>query len=109
VAVHRSGDTLSRSADFVALLPKDEHANASALLYQNLASSLAPVMGQLSPSQFESLQQIAVESRPSVICAYGEPNAIRLASNSKSLGLNLNTAALSALLKMAGQQGNRRE
>jgi hypothetical protein len=36
-----------------------------------------------------------------VVCAYGEGNAIRVASNSRFFGLDLNTVALSALLKIA--------
>ncbi|HKW75327.1 MAG TPA: FecR domain-containing protein [Terriglobales bacterium] len=109
VAVHRSGDGLSRSAEFQALLPQDEHANASALLYQNLSPVLGPVIAQLSPSQVQSLQQIAADNKPTVICAYGEPNAIRVASNSKAFGINLNAAALSTLMQLARPQGTRRE
>lgn len=109
VAVHRSGDGLSRSAEFQALLPQDDHANASALLYQNLGPVLAPLMAQLSPSQLQSLQQIAADNKPTVICAYGEPNAIRVASNSKSFGINLNAAALSTLMQIGHPQGTRRE
>lgn len=108
-AVHRSGDGLSRSAEFQALLPQDDHANASALLYQNLAPVLGPVMAQLSPAQSQSLQQIAADNKPTVICAYGEPNAIRLASNSKSFGINLNAAAFSTLMQIGHPQGRRRE
>jgi hypothetical protein len=109
IAVHRNGDGLSRSAEFQALLPQDDHANASALLYQNLAPVLGPVMAQLSPSQLQSLQQIAADNKPTVICAYGEPNAIRVASNSRSFGINLNAAALSTLMQLARPQGQRRE
>jgi FecR protein len=109
VAVHRSGDGLSRSAEFQALLPQDDHANASALLYQNLAPVLGPVMAQLSPSQLQPLQQIAADNKPTVICAYGEPNAIRVASNSKSFGISLNAAAFGALMQLARPQATRRE
>ncbi len=109
VAVHRGGDGLARSAEFQALLPQDDHANVSALLYQNLAPVLGPVKAQLSPSQLQSLQQIAADNKPTVICAYGEPNAIRVASNIKSFGINLNAAALSTLMQLARPQGTRRE
>jgi hypothetical protein len=109
VAVHRSGDGLSRSAEFQALLPQDDHTNASALLYQNLAPVLGPVMAQLSPSQLQSLRQIAADNKPTVICAYGEPNAIRVASNGRSFGINLNAAALSTLMQLARPQGTPRE
>jgi hypothetical protein len=109
IAVHRNGDGLSRSAEFQALLPQDDHANASALLYQNLGPVLGPVIAQLSPSQVQSLRQIAADNKPTLICAYGEPNAIRIASNSKSFGINLNAAALSTLMQLARPQETRRE
>jgi hypothetical protein len=87
-------------------LPQDHHADVSGLIYQNLAPLVGPVMNQLSASQLQSLQQIAAESKPSVVCAYGEPNAIRVASNSRLFGLDLNTATLSTLLKMTHPTGN---
>ncbi len=100
VNIHQSGNSLASSSAFRALLPQDEHANVSALLYQNLAPVVGPVMQQLSPSQLQSLQQLAKETKPSVVCAYGEDNAVRVASNSRFFGLDLNTLALSALLKL---------
>jgi len=77
------------------------------LLYQNLAPVVGPVMSQLTPSQLQSLQQLAAESKPSVVCAYGEPNSIRVASNSRLFGLDLNTLTLSTLMKMTQPPGMR--
>jgi FecR-like protein/putative zinc finger protein len=105
VAIHQNGNSLGRSGDFRALLPQDQHADVSGLIYQNLAPIVGPVMNQLSQTQLQSLQQIAAESKPSVVCAYGEPNAIRVASNSRLFGLDLNTATLSTLLNMAKPSG----
>lgn len=109
ISIHQNGNSLVRSADFLALLPQDQHADVSGLIYQNLAPLVGPVMNQLSQSQLQSLQQIAADTKPSVVCVYGEPNAVRVASNSRFFGLDLNTAALSALLKIAHPQGNFRE
>ncbi|HKF19971.1 MAG TPA: FecR domain-containing protein [Candidatus Angelobacter sp.] len=100
VNIHRSGNSLARSGNFKALLPQDEHADVSGLLYQNLAPVVGPVLQQLSPSQQQSFQQLAAESKPSVVCAYGEGNAIRVASNSRLFGLDLNTLALTGLLRL---------
>jgi hypothetical protein len=105
VNIHKSGNSLARSSGFKALLPQDEHADVSALIYQNLAPVVGPVLQQLSPSQQQSFQQLAAESKPSVVCAYGEGDAIRVASNSRLFGLDLNTVALSALLKLAQPRG----
>ncbi len=103
--IHNSGNSLTSSADFKALLPQDEHANVSALLYQNLSPVVGPVMQQLTPSQLQSLQQLAADTKPSVVCAYGEDSSIRVASTSRFFGLDLNTLALSTLLKLAQPQG----
>ncbi|HLW53198.1 MAG TPA: FecR domain-containing protein [Candidatus Angelobacter sp.] len=103
--IHKSGNSLARSAAFRAMLPQDEHADVSALVYQNLAPVVGPVMQRLTPQQLQSLQQLAAETKPSVVCAYGEDNAIRVASNSRFFGLDLNTLALSTLLKLAAGPG----
>ncbi|HST77519.1 MAG TPA: DUF3352 domain-containing protein, partial [Verrucomicrobiae bacterium] len=107
LTIHQSGNSLARSSGFRSLLPQDQHTDVSALLYQNLAPVIGPVMSQLTPSQLQSLQQIAAESKPSVVCAYGEPNAIRVASNSRLFGLDLNTLTLSKLMKMTQPPGMR--
>jgi hypothetical protein len=101
IAIHQNGNSLAHSADFRALLPQDEHPDVSAVLYQNLAPVISPIAQQLTASQLQSLQQLAAESKPSVVCAYGEDNAIRVATSSRLFGFDLNTLALSTLLKVA--------
>jgi hypothetical protein len=101
IAIHQNGNSLAHSAEFRALLPQDEHPDVSAVLYQNLAPVIGPIAQQLTPSQLQSLQQLAAESKPSVVCAYGEDNAIRVATSSRLFGFDLNTLALSTLLKVA--------
>jgi hypothetical protein len=101
IVIHQNGNSLAHSADFRALLPQDEHADVSAVLYQNLAPVIGPIAQQLTPSQMQSLQQIAAETKPSVVCAYGEDNAIRVATSSRLFGFDLNTLALSTLMNVA--------
>jgi hypothetical protein len=101
IALHQNGNSLAHSADFRALLPQDEQADVSAVLYQNLTPVIKPIAQQLSPSQLQSLNQIAAETKPSVVCAYGEKNAIRVATTSRLFGFDLNTLALSTLMKVA--------
>jgi hypothetical protein len=101
IAIHQNGNSLAHSSDFRALLPQDEQPDVSAVLYQNLAPVIKPIAQQLSPSQLQSLNQIAAETKPSVVCAYGESNAIRVASSSRLFGFDLNTLALSTLMKVA--------
>jgi len=105
IAIRQSGNSLAASSEFRNLLPLDEHANVSALLYQNLSPVIGPISQQLTPSQLQSLQQLAAETKPSVVCAYGEDNAISIASNSRFFGLDLNTLALSSLMKVVHPPG----
>ena len=106
INTRQSGNSLSRSDNFRSLLPKDQHADVSAILYQNLAPVVGPIMNQLTPSQLQSLQQLAAETKPSVVCAYGDPQAITIASDSRLFGLDLNTLTLSTLLKIAHPGGS---
>jgi hypothetical protein len=101
ITIHQSGNSIARSTEFRALLPQDEQADVSAVLYQNLAPVIGPIAHQLSPSQLQSLQQIAAETKPSVVCAYGEGSAVRVATSSRLFGFDLNTLALSTLLNVA--------
>jgi ferric-dicitrate binding protein FerR (iron transport regulator) len=105
LAVHQNGGSLAHSNDFRSLLPQDQHTDVSALLYQNLAPVVGPLTSQLTPSQLQSLRQLAAESKPSVVCAYGETNAIRVASNSRLFGLDLNTMTVSTLLRLTRPAG----
>ena len=101
-AIHarETGDTLMRSAAFHALLPQDQHPNVSALLYQNLAPLVAPIADQLTASQRQSLGVLAAETKPSVVCAYGGENSVEVVSNSRFFGLDLNTFAITNLLRL---------
>jgi hypothetical protein len=105
LTIRAGGNSLAQSDNFKKLLPQDEHANVSALVYQNLSPVMSPLMQQLPPSQLQSLQQLAAETKPSLVCAYGESNSIRVASISRFFGLDLNTLALSTLLRLAQPQG----
>jgi ferric-dicitrate binding protein FerR (iron transport regulator) len=99
--IHQLGTTLAHSANFRALLPADQHANFSALLYQNLSPVLQPLADQLTSEQMQSLQTIAADSRPTVVAAYGDPDSIEFASSSRLFGFDLNLLTLSALVGQA--------
>jgi hypothetical protein len=100
IHAHESGDTLMRSATFRAMLPQDKNANVSALLYQNLSPLVAPIADQLTSSQRQSLGVLAAETKPSVVCAYGGENSVDVVSNSRFFGLDLNTFAITNLLRL---------
>jgi hypothetical protein len=99
IETHSNGTSLARSASFRALLPSDNQANFSAMLYQNLSPILKPLASQLNSGQLAMLQQLAVDSKPSVMCAYGESDRIEVASSGKLLDLN---PAFPTLLHLLG-------
>jgi hypothetical protein len=88
---HASGDSLARSAAFKALLPKDENENYSAIAYQNLGPVLTPLLSQLSAESAQAIRQLAADSRPTAICAWGKDSRIEAASNSHLFGFDFLT------------------
>ncbi|MBZ5525078.1 MAG: FecR domain-containing protein [Acidobacteriia bacterium] len=104
--IHQNGNSLARSSAFHALLPQDNFTGVSGLLYQNLTPVIGPIASQLTPSQMQSLKAIAAETKPSVVCFYGEDSAITVSSTSRFFGLDLNTLTLSTLLN-AGRGGGK--
>ncbi len=101
IETHENGTSLARSGSFRALLPSDNQANFSAMIYQNLAPILKPLASQLNSGQLAIVQQLAADSKPSVICAYGESDRIEVASSGKLLDLNPTLPTLLHLLGMS--------
>ena len=98
---HANGTSLARSASFRALLPSDNHANFSAMIYQNLSPILKPLSSQLTSGQLALLQQLAADAKPSVFCAYGESDRIEVASSSKLFDLSPGFPTLIHLLGLS--------
>ncbi len=98
IRTRESGNSISRSDKFRALLPTDEHANVSGLVYQDLAPVLGPIANQISAKELQSLQTIVANSEPMLVCAYGGENQIEVASNSKTLGFDLKAFTIGTLL-----------
>jgi hypothetical protein len=89
--MHASGNTLARSAAFKALLPRDENENCSAVAYQNLSPVLSPLLSQLSGESADTLRELAADSKPTAICAWGEESRIEAASDSRLFGFDFLT------------------
>jgi type II secretory pathway pseudopilin PulG len=73
--LHGSPDSLSKSAKYLASLPKSGPADASAVLYQNAGNLTA--LETVSPQFATFLKQHIGESSPSVVRVYAEPTVIR--------------------------------
>jgi hypothetical protein len=93
---HASGNSLSRSAAFKALLPTDQSENCSAVAYQNLGPVLTPLLSQLQGGAADTVRKLAEDSKPTAVCAWGEENRIEAASDSRLFGFDFLT--LGALL-----------
>jgi len=98
---HANGTSLARSASFRALLPSDNQANFSAMIYQNLSPILKPLASQLTSEQLALLQQLGADAKPTVFCAYGESDRIEVVSSGKVFDLNPGLPTLIHLLGLS--------
>jgi len=109
--VKAAGISIARSANFLSMEPRDGHVNFSAVVYQNLGTTLAPLAGLLSafggagvpsgPGRQNPLQDLG-NLKPSLIAAYGEPDRITVASNKNVLGKSVTDLLSGNLAGIAG-------
>jgi len=100
---HATGNSLARSAAFRALLPRDANENYSAIAYQNLSPVLSPLLSQFSGEAADALRKLASDSRPTVICAWGQDNRIEASTDSRLFGFDFLT--LGAILDARNKSG----
>jgi type IV pilus assembly protein PilA len=77
VRLHKSGESLAKSANFLASLPPGYSRDASALLYEDASTMTASRLRLLSPEIAEALSHQTPPPAPIVFCAYAEDQAIR--------------------------------
>jgi hypothetical protein len=102
--VRASGDTLARSSSFRALFTPDRDVNVSGLVYQNLGPIVralleAPGAGTLSAQQRQAFDALSRDTRPTILCAYGEPSAVRVAGLGGVFDLDTTDLALPMLIE----------
>jgi hypothetical protein len=112
--VKAAGTSIARSAKFLSMEPRDGHVNFSAVVYQDLGTTLAPLAGLLSAfggagrgQQIPDLGNL----KPSLIAAYGEPDRITIASNKNILGKSMTdllSGNLAGALPFSQMMGTRR-
>jgi hypothetical protein len=90
-----SGASVTHSAAFTALLPRDHYNNFSAVIYQNLGTTLAPIMsllGGMLPQgrggHSNGLENLS-NMKSTMIAAYGEPDRISVATSGNLMGMSL--------------------
>ena len=106
--VKTSGTSITHSTRFVTMLPRDRNMNFSALIYQNLGSTLAPIAGLLgsfvpagNAAQSKMLQNLG-DMKPTLIAAYGEQDRISVATSGDLMGMSLTSLVSGNLLGIAG-------
>jgi hypothetical protein len=105
--VKAAGTSITRSTKFVAMTPRDRYANFSALIYQNLGTTLAPVagilgaLGNMRPGRQGGMPDLG-NLQPSFVAAYGEPDRIIIATTGKSLGIGPEALLHGSLAGIAG-------
>jgi len=89
-AIEQRGNayTLTRSADFLALLPADGNVNVSAFVWEHLGPTVgtlaSKVAGALPADQTAVLQAAAADSRPRLVTAYAADSSIVISSHAEA-------------------------
>jgi hypothetical protein len=96
VRLHTSAGSLAKTQKFLVALPPGHPLEASALLYQDPAALAAVSMRQIAPEMADFLAQFSKDSRPTVVCLYGEESALRAAS--KGGGFDVGAALIVAAI-----------
>jgi hypothetical protein len=106
--VKASGTSITHSSRFVSMVPRDRNMNFSALVYQNLGSTLAPIAGLLgsfvpaaNAGQSKMLQNLG-NMKPLLIAAYGEQDRISVATTGDMMGMSLSNFISGNVLGIAG-------
>ena len=106
--VKTSGTSITHSTRFVTMVPRDRNMNFSALIYQNLGTTLAPITGLLgsfipagNAAQSRMLQNLG-NMKPTLIAAYGEQDRISVATSGDLMGMSLTNLVSGNLLGIAG-------
>jgi hypothetical protein len=106
--VKTSGTSITHSTRFASMVPRDRNMNFSALIYQNLGSTLAPIAGLLgsfipagNAGQSQMLQSLG-HMKPMLIAVYGEQDRISVATSGDMMGMSLTNLMSGNLLGIAG-------
>lgn len=80
IHAHTSGGSLGKSKKFLAALPPNHTAEASAVFYQDPIAIASLQLSRFSPEMAKSFADTSGERVPGLIALYGEESAIREAS-----------------------------
>jgi hypothetical protein len=103
-----AGTSIKHSDRFLQLAPRDHHLNFSAVIYQNLGSTIAPLAGLIgafappgAAGRGNPLANLG-DMKPSLYAVYGEPDRITMSANGNILGSALSGLMSGNILGMTG-------
>jgi hypothetical protein len=103
-----AGTSIKHSSKFLELTPRDQHVNFSAVIYQNMGTSVAPLaalagafLSQRSGGRGNPLQGMN-NVKPALYAVYGEPDRITMTANGDVLGSTLASLLSGNVMGMAG-------
>ena len=106
--VKASSTSITHSVRFLEMEPRDHYANFSALIYQNLGTTLAPLtslLGAFAPKNAPGAQN-AIQGlgnmKPMLVAAYGEPGRITVAGGGSMFGSALSNVLSGNVLGLVG-------
>jgi hypothetical protein len=91
VQSRNSGMRLDTSQTFRRLLPTDQNANFSGLIYQNAQEALK-LLSNIAPDQQEAARELAEKIGPTLIGAYADADRIQVTTFGSSMDLLMQTA-----------------
>jgi hypothetical protein len=105
--VKAAGTSITHSAQFLAMTPRDHYLNFSAVIYQNLGTSLAPLAGLLGAfappdRQTQSMIQGLGNVKPVMFAVYGEPDRVTLSGSGNILGASISKMLGGSLMGVVG-------
>lgn len=89
VDMHHSGTSLAKSGEFRKLLPPEHYGQTSAVIFQNVALTLASMAQQIPPEASQLVQSLAGKDAYSVMTLVAEPSALRVSTNSHVLDMGV--------------------
>jgi len=107
--IKTAGTSIRHSARFLELTPHDRHLNFSAVIYQNLGSTLAPLAALMSAfappgaggGRGNPLGGLG-DVKPALYAVYGEPDRITMTANGNVLGSAFSGLMSGNILGMTG-------
>jgi len=100
--------SIARSSKFISMMPRDSYANFSAVIYEDLGTTLAPIAGLLgsfappgAAGRGNPLQSLA-SPKPALVAAYGEPDRITVTRNGGLFGASMTEIMRGNLTGIAG-------